>query len=121
MIYAGLPDRRRLHQARQVGSILSDRPRFGCGIAGRLCADHHRLAPIRFGLLFERFLNPSVSRCRTSTSTFCQDRRGEVIDYVQTRNGRESGGRSSPSGRWQARGAARSGRVLQMPYGQVDN
>ena len=47
------------------------------------------LDPIRFGLLFERFLNPERVSMPDFDIDFCQDRRGEVIDYVQQRYGRD--------------------------------
>src|SRR5882672_4610757 len=49
------------------------------------------LDPIRFGLLFERFLNPERVSMPDFDIDFCQDRRGEVIDYVQQRYGRDQG------------------------------
>ena len=79
------------------------------------------LDPIRFGLLFERFLNPERVSMPDFDIDFCQDRRGEVIDYVQRRYGREQVGQIITFGTLQARGVLRDvGRVLQMPYGQVD-
>jgi DNA polymerase-3 subunit alpha len=79
------------------------------------------LDPLRFGLLFERFLNPERVSMPDFDIDFCQDRREEVIRYVQERYGRDRWRRSSPSARLQARAVLRDvGRVLQMPYGQVD-
>ena len=79
------------------------------------------LDPIRFGLLFERFLNPERVSMPDFDIDFCQDRRGEVIRYVQERYGREQVGQIITFGTLQARGVLRDvGRVLQMPYGQVD-
>ena len=79
------------------------------------------LDPIRFGLLFERFLNPERVSMPDFDIDFCQDRRGEVIDYVQKRYGREQVGQIITFGTLQARGVLRDvGRVLEMPYGQVD-
>ena len=79
------------------------------------------LDPIRFGLLFERFLNPERVSMPDFDIDFCQDRRGEVIDYVQQRYGREQVAQIITFGTLQARGVLRDvGRVLQMPYGQVD-
>ena len=77
--------------------------------------------PLRFGLLFERFLNPDRVSMPDFDIDFCQDRRGEVIDYVQDRYGREQVAQIITFGTLQARGVLRDvGRVLQMPYGQVD-
>src|SRR5438552_1446200 len=79
------------------------------------------LDPIRFGLLFERFLNPERVSMPDFDIDFCQDRRGEVIDYVQHRYGREQVAQIITFGTLQARGVLRDvGRVLEMPYGQVD-
>src|ERR1700760_3875934 len=79
------------------------------------------LDPIRFGLLFERFLNPERVSMPDFDVDFCQDRRGEVIDYVQQRYGRDQVAQIITFGTLQARGVLRDvGRVLQMPYGQVD-
>src|SRR5947208_2867564 len=79
------------------------------------------LDPIRFGLLFERFLNPERVSMPDFDIDFCQDRRGEVIDYVQARYGRDQVAQIITFGTLQARGVLRDvGRVLQMPYGQVD-
>ncbi|MDR6302425.1 DNA polymerase-3 subunit alpha [Nitrobacter vulgaris] len=79
------------------------------------------LDPIRFGLLFERFLNPERVSMPDFDIDFCQERRGEVIDYVQKRYGRDQVAQIITFGTLQARGVLRDvGRVLQMPYGQVD-
>src|ERR1700716_795183 len=79
------------------------------------------LDPIRFGLLFERFLNPERVSMPDFDIDFCQDRRGEVIDYVQQRYGRDQVAQIITFGTLRARGVLRDvGRVLQMPYGQVD-
>jgi DNA polymerase-3 subunit alpha len=79
------------------------------------------LDPIRFGLLFERFLNPERVSMPDFDIDFCQDRRGEVIRYVQERYGGDQVGQIITFGTLQARGVLRDvGRVLEMPYGQVD-
>lgn len=79
------------------------------------------LDPMRFGLLFERFLNPERVSMPDFDIDFCQDRRDEVIRYVQERYGREQVAQIITFGTLQARGVLRDvGRVLQMPYGQVD-
>ncbi len=79
------------------------------------------LDPMRFGLLFERFLNPERVSMPDFDIDFCQDRRDEVINYVQDRYGRDRVAQIITFGTLQARGVLRDvGRVLQMPYGQVD-
>src|SRR5215475_12584212 len=79
------------------------------------------LDPLRFGLLFERFLNPERVSMPDFDIDFCQDRRDEVIRYVQERYGRDRVAQIITFGTLQARGVLRDvGRVLQLPYGQVD-
>jgi DNA polymerase III subunit alpha len=79
------------------------------------------LDPIRFGLLFERFLNPERISMPDFDVDFCQDRRDEVIRYVQEKYGQDQVAQIITFGTLQARGVLRDvGRVLQMPYGQVD-
>ena len=77
--------------------------------------------PLRFSLLFERFLNPERVSMPDFDIDFCQDRREEVIRYVQKKYGREQVAQIITFGSLQARAALRDvGRVLEMPYGQVD-
>jgi DNA polymerase-3 subunit alpha len=79
------------------------------------------LDPIRFGLIFERFLNPERVSMPDFDVDFCQSRRDEVIQYVQGRYGRDRVAQIITYGSLQARGVLRDvGRVLEMPYGQVD-
>ena len=79
------------------------------------------LDPMRFSLLFERFLNPERVSMPDFDIDFCQDRREEVIRYVQSKYGREQVAQIITFGSLQARAVLRDvGRVLQMPYGQVD-
>ena len=79
------------------------------------------LDPLRFGLLFERFLNPERVSMPDFDIDFCQDRRDEVIRYVQQKYGADRVAQIITHGKLQARAVLRDvGRVLQMPYGQVD-
>jgi DNA polymerase III subunit alpha len=79
------------------------------------------LDPLRFGLLFERFLNPERVSMPDFDIDFCQDRRDEVIRYVQQKYGRDRVAQIITFGKLQARAVLRDvGRVLAMPYGQVD-
>ncbi len=79
------------------------------------------LDPLRFGLLFERFLNPERVSMPDFDIDFCQDRRDEVIRYVQGKYGHDRVAQIITHGKLQARAVLRDvGRVLQMPYGQVD-
>ncbi|MEE2662450.1 MAG: DNA polymerase III subunit alpha [Pseudomonadota bacterium] len=79
------------------------------------------LDPLRFGLLFERFLNPDRVSMPDFDIDFCQDRRDEVIRYVQDKYGNDKVAQIITFGKLQARAVLRDvGRVLGMPYGQVD-
>jgi len=79
------------------------------------------LDPLRYNLLFERFLNPERVSMPDFDIDFCMDRREEVIRYVQDRYGRDRVGQIITFGALLSKAAVRDiGRVLQMPYGQVD-
>jgi DNA polymerase-3 subunit alpha len=79
------------------------------------------LDPLRFSLLFERFLNPERVSMPDFDVDFCQDRRGEVIEYVQHKYGYDRVAQIITFGKLQAKAAVRDvGRVLSIPYGYVD-
>lgn len=79
------------------------------------------LDPLRYGLLFERFLNPERVSMPDFDVDFCQDKRDQVIRYVQQKYGYDQVAQIITFGKLQARAVLRDvGRVLQMPYGQVD-
>lgn len=79
------------------------------------------LDPIPFGLLFERFLNPERVSMPDFDIDFCQDRRDEVIRYVQEEYGNERVAQIITFGKLQAKAAVRDvGRVLGLPYGMVN-
>ncbi|MGR3342629.1 MAG: DNA polymerase III subunit alpha, partial [Paracoccaceae bacterium] len=79
------------------------------------------LDPLRYSLLFERFLNPERVSIPDFDIDFCMERREEVIVYVQEKYGREKVAQIITFGALLSKAAVRDvGRVLQMPYGQVD-
>tara|TARA_R110002096_G_scaffold342687_3_gene535706 strand:+ start:22877 stop:26389 length:3513 start_codon:yes stop_codon:yes gene_type:complete len=79
------------------------------------------LDPLKFGLLFERFLNPERVSMPDFDIDFCQDKRELVIKYVQDKYGHDQVAQIITFGKLQARAVVRDvGRVLQMPYMQVD-
>jgi DNA polymerase-3 subunit alpha len=79
------------------------------------------LDPLRFDLLFERFLNPERISMPDIDIDFCFERRGEVIDYVRKRFGADRVAQIITFGTMAARAAIRDvGRVLGLPYGEVD-
>jgi len=79
------------------------------------------LDPIALGLLFERFLNPDRVSMPDFDIDFCETHRDKVIAYVQAKYGRDRVAQIITFGRLKARAVLKdTGRVLQMPYGQVD-
>ena len=79
------------------------------------------LDPLRWGLLFERFLNPERVSMPDFDIDFCQDKRDRVIRYVRNEYGHDRVAAIITFGKLQARAVLRDvGRVLGMPYGQVD-
>ncbi len=79
------------------------------------------LDPIRYGLLFERFLNPERVSMPDFDIDFCMDRREEVIEYVQRKYGFDRVAQIITFGALLSKAAVRDvGRVLQLPYGQTD-
>jgi len=83
--------------------------------------DITNLDPLRFGLFFERFLNPERKSMPDFDIDFCQERRDEVVRYVRDKYGHDRVAQIMALGSLQARAAVRdAGRVLQMPLGLVD-
>ncbi len=92
--------------------------------AGSLVAyslDITDIDPIKYGLLFERFLNPERVSMPDIDVDFCMDRRGEVIEYVTNKYGRDHVAQIITFGTMQARAAIRDvGRAMNIPYSEVD-
>lgn len=93
----------------------------GAGSIVAWCMHITELDPIKYTLLFERFLNPERVSMPDFDIDFCQFRRNETIEYVQQKYGQNRVAHIIALGKLQARNVVRDvGRVLQMPYGQVD-
>jgi len=92
--------------------------------AGSLVAyslDITDIDPIKYGLLFERFLNPERVSMPDIDVDFCMDRRGEVIDYVSKKYGKDHVAQIITFGTMQAKAAIRDvGRAMNIPYSEVD-
>src|SRR5215208_6527953 len=92
--------------------------------AGSLVAYCMRITdvdPIDFDLIFERFLNPERVSLPDIDIDFCERRRGEVIEYVTRKYGRENVAQIITFGTMKAKAVIRDvGRVLEMPFGDVD-
>ncbi|HEX9868064.1 MAG TPA: DNA polymerase III subunit alpha, partial [Candidatus Tectomicrobia bacterium] len=79
------------------------------------------LDPLRYNLLFERFLNPERVSLPDIDIDFCQERRDEVIDYVTQKYGKENVAQIITFGTMMAKAVIRDvGRTLDIPYGEVD-
>ena len=95
------------------GSAAGSLAAYALGITG--------IDPLRYSLLFERFLNPERISPPDVDIDFCMDRRDEVIRYVQEKYGRENVCQIITFGSMLAKGVLRDvGRVMDMPYGEVD-
>ena len=93
----------------------------GVGSLAAFCLGITDLDPLRFGLIFERFLNIERVSMPDFDVDFCQDRRDEVIDYVTRTYGSDRVAQIITFGKLQARAVLRDvGRVMAMPYHQVD-
>jgi DNA polymerase-3 subunit alpha len=93
----------------------------GVGSLAAYCLNITNIDPIKYGLLFERFLNPARISMPDFDIDFCINGRDDVIRYVAEKYGRDNVGQIITFGTMKARGAIRDvGRVLGMPYGDVD-
>ncbi len=110
-----------IKHARSIGIPVG--PGRGSG-AGSLVAYSLRITdldPLKYGLLFERFLNPDRVSPPDFDIDICQERRGEVIEYVRNKYGRDSVAQIITFGTMGARAAIRdSGRVLEVPLPETD-
>ena len=85
------------------------------------CLDITEIDPIKYSLLFERFLNPERISMPDIDVDFCQDRRGEVITYVSEKYGKDHVAQIITFGTMAAKAAIRDvGRAMDMPYAEVD-
>ncbi len=93
----------------------------GAGSLAAYCIGITGIDPIKYNLLFERFLNPERVSMPDFDVDFCKDRRQEVIDYVIRKYGSDHVAQITAFGTMAARGAVRDvGRALAMPYAAVD-
>ena len=93
----------------------------GAGSLVAWCLKITDLDPIKIGLIFERFLNPERVSLPDFDIDFCRDVRDRVLDYVHQKYGNNHVAQIITFGKLQARAVIRDvGRVLGIPYGQVD-
>ncbi len=110
-----------IDRAREMGVPVGPGRGSAAGSLVAYCLRITDVDPMRFGLLFERFLNPERVSMPDMDIDFCFERRGEVIDYVISKYGKESVCQIITFGRMAARAVLRDvGRALNLPYAEVD-
>ena len=110
-----------IHYARENGIMVGPGRGSAAGSVVSYCLHITNVDPIRYGLIFERFLNPERVSMPDIDIDFCYERRGEVIDYVNRKYGEAQVCQIVTFGTMAARLAVRDvGRALDIPYGVVD-
>ena len=111
-----------IHYAKSHGIAVGPGRGSAAGSLVSYCLGITDLDPIKYNLLFERFLNPNRVTMPDIDVDFCFERRQEVIDYVVRKYGKERVVQIVTFGTMAARGVIRDvGRVLDLPYAQVDS
>jgi DNA polymerase-3 subunit alpha len=111
-----------INWAKQNGVPVGPGRGSGAGSLVAYCIGITDLDPLRYDLLFERFLNPERVSMPDFDIDFCQDGRERVIDYVRQKYGEESVSQIATFGTMAAKAVVRDvGRVLDLPYGFVDS
>ena len=110
-----------INYARSQGIVVGPGRGSGAGSIVAYCMYITQLDPLRYSLLFERFLNPERVSMPDIDVDFCYERRQEVIDYVARRYGADHVSQIITFGTMSARAVVRDvGRVLGYPYAEVD-
>ena len=111
-----------IHYAKQNGISVGPGRGSAAGSIVSYCLEITNLDPIKYQLLFERFLNPQRVTMPDIDVDFCFERRQEVIDYVVRKYGKDHVAQIVTFGTMAARAVIRDvGRVLDMPYAFVDS
>jgi DNA polymerase-3 subunit alpha len=110
-----------IHYAREKGIPVGPGRGSAAGSLVAYCLRITDVDPLEFGLIFERFLNPERVSLPDIDIDFCERRRGEVIEYVTRKYGRENVAQIITFGTMKARAVVRDvGRTLAMSYADVD-
>ncbi|MDR1765249.1 MAG: DNA polymerase III subunit alpha [Lachnospiraceae bacterium] len=110
-----------IHFAKSHGIMVGPGRGSAAGSIVSYCLEITDIDPIRYGLLFERFLNPERVSMPDIDIDFCYERRQEVIDYVVKKYGSDRVVQIITFGTMAARGVVRDvGRALDLPYAQCD-
>ena len=111
-----------INYAKQNGIAVGPGRGSAAGSIVSYCLEITDIDPIRYNLIFERFLNPERVSMPDIDVDFCFERRGEVIDHVTEKYGRDRVVQITTFGTMAARNVIRDvGRVIDMPYGAVDS
>ena len=110
-----------IHYAKSVGIPVGPGRGSGAGSIVAYCIHITEVDPMKYGLIFERFLNPERVSMPDFDTDFCQERRGEVIDYVYRKYGADRVAQIVTFGTMAARGAIRDvGRALNFTFAETD-
>lgn len=111
-----------IHYAKSNGIAVGPGRGSAAGSIVSYCLEITDIEPMRYNLLFERFLNPERVSMPDIDVDFCIERRQEVIDYVGRKYGKDHVAQIVTFGTLKAKGVIRDvGRVLDMPYAQCDS
>ncbi len=110
-----------IHHAKSKGIPVGPGRGSAAGSLVSFCLDITEIDPIKYKLLFERFLNPERVSMPDIDVDFCQDRRQEVISYVSEKYGKDHVAQIITFGTMKAKAAIRDvGRAMDIPYAEVD-
>ena len=110
-----------IHYAKEAGIPVGPGRGSGAGSIVAYCIHITEVDPMKYGLIFERFLNPERVSMPDFDTDFCQERRGEVIDYVYRKYGSDRVAQIVTFGTMAARGAIRDvGRALNFTFAETD-
>ena len=110
-----------IRYAKESGIPVGPGRGSGAASIAAYCLHITEVDPMKYGLIFERFLNPERVSMPDFDTDFCQERRGEVIDYVTEKYGKDHVAQIVTFGTMAARGAIRDvGRALNFTYAETD-
>ena len=110
-----------IHFAKSSGIAVGPGRGSAAGSIVSYCLEITDIEPMRYNLIFERFLNPERVSMPDIDVDFCIERRQEVIDYVGRKYGKDHVAQIVTFGKLKAKGVIRDvARVLDMPYAQAD-
>ena len=110
-----------IHYAKEQGIPVGPGRGSGAASIAAYCMHITEVDPMKYALIFERFLNPERVSMPDFDTDFCQERRGEVIEYVMRKYGADHVAQIATFGTMAARGAIRDvGRALNFSYAETD-